>query len=109
MINTTTLTATATPQEVTVPEDYTVTNNMGGFSIIVKSKDNSNSNAVLIKAPSAGAAPQMFCVPDSWAWPTERTKVKDAYSDFAKWSANSNNIEWYKNADNKLVIGGSAE
>ena len=110
MINTTTITATATtPQEVTVPEDYTVTNNMGGFSIIVKSKDNSNSNAVLIKAPSAGAAPQMFCVPSTWAWPTERTKIQDAYPNFANWSADSNNIEWYNNATAGKVIGGQAQ
>ena len=106
MINTTTITATATPQEVTVPEDFTVTDNMGGFSIIVNSKDNS---AVLIKAPSAGAAPQMFCVPSTWAWPTERTKIQDAYPNFANWSADSNNIEWYNNATAGKVIGGQAQ
>lgn len=107
MINTTTITATATtPQEVTVPEDFTVTDNMGGFSIIVNSKDNS---AVLIKAPSAGTAPQMFCVPSTWAWPTERTKIQDAYPNFANWSADSNNIEWYNNATAGKVIGGQAQ
>ena len=109
MINTTTITATATPQVVNVPEDYTVTNNMGGFSIIVKSKNNSDSNAVLITAPSAGAAPQMFCVPSTWAWPTERTKIQDAYPNFANWSADSNNIEWYNNATAGKVIGGQAQ
>ena len=109
MINTTTITAPGSPKVVTVPEDYTVTNNMGGFSIIVKSKDNSNSNAVLIKAPSAGAAPQMFCVPSTWAWPTERTKIQDAYPNFANWSADSNNIEWYNNATAGKVIGGQAQ
>ena len=106
MINTTTITATATPLEVNVPENFTITNNMGGFSIIVNSKDNS---AVLIKAPSAGAAPQMFCVPSTWAWPTERTKIQDAYPNFAKWSADSNNIEWYNNATAGKVIGGQAQ
>ncbi|MCI6828657.1 MAG: DUF4842 domain-containing protein [Prevotella sp.] len=110
MINTTKITATATtPQEVNVPENFTITNNMGGFSIIVKSKNNSDSNAVLITAPSAGAAPQMFCVPSTWAWPTERTKIQDAYPDFATWSANSNNIEWYNNATAGKVIGGQAQ
>lgn len=109
MINTTTITAPGSPKVVTVPEDFTVTNNMGGFSIIVKSKDNSNSNAVLITAPSAGTAPQMFCVPSTWAWPTERTRIQDAYPDFANWSANSNNIEWYNNATAGKVIGGQAQ
>lgn len=106
MINTTKITATATPLEVNVPENFTITNNMGGFSIIVNSKDNS---AVLIKAPSAGAAPQMFCVPSTWAWPTERTKIQDAYPNFANWSADSNNIEWYNNATTGKVIGGQAQ
>ena len=106
MINTTKITATATPLEVNVPENFTITNNMGGFSIIVNSKDNS---AVLIKAPSAGAAPQMFCVPSTWAWPTERTKIQDAYPNFANWSADSNNIEWYNNATAGKVIGGQAQ
>lgn len=106
MINTTKITATATPLEVNVPENFTITNNMGGFSIIVNSKDNS---AVLIKAPSAGTAPQMFCVPSTWAWPTERTKIQDAYPNFANWSADSNNIEWYNNATAGKVIGGQAQ
>ena len=109
MINTTKITATATPLEVNVPENFTITNNMGGFSIIVESKNNSDSNAVLIKAPSAGAAPQMFCVPSTWAWPTERTKIQDAYPNFANWSADSNNIEWYNNATAGKVIGGQAQ
>ena len=51
----------------------------------------------------------MICVPATWAWPTERTKIQDAYPDFANWSANSNNIEWYNNAVSGKVIGGSAE
>ena len=108
MINTSKITATGTPKTVNVGADFSITKNMGGFGIIVKAKSG-DANATVITAPTTGAAPQMICVPDSWAWPTERTKVQDAYSDFAKWSANSNNIEWYKNADNKLVIGGSAE
>ena len=108
MINTSKITATGTPKTVTVGANFSIAENMGGFGIIVKAKSG-DANATVITAPTTGAAPQMICVPDSWAWPTERTKVQDAYSDFAKWSANSNNIEWYKNADNKLVIGGSAE
>lgn len=108
MINTSKITATGTPKTVNVGADFSITKNMGGFGIMVKAKSG-DTNATVISAPTTGAAPQMICVPDSWAWPTERTKIQDAYPDFAKWSANSNNIEWYKNADNKLVIGGSAE
>ena len=108
MINTSKITATATPLEVTVAEDFTITKNMGGFGILVKGK-NGDSNATLITAPTAGTAPQMFCVPATWAWPTERTKIQDAYPDFAKWSADSNNIEWYNNSVADKVIGGGAQ
>ena len=108
MINTSKITATGTPKTVNVGADFSITKNMGGFGIIVKAKSG-DTNATVITAPTTGAAPQMICVPDSWAWPTERTKVQDAYPDFANWSANSNNIEWYKNANASVVIGGSAE
>ena len=108
MINTSKITATATPLEVTVAEDFTITKNMGGFGILVKGK-NGDSNATLITAPTAGTAPQMFCVPATWAWPTERTKIQDAYPDFAKWSADSNNIEWYNNSVADKVVGGGAQ
>lgn len=108
MINTSKITATGTPKTVNVGADFSITENMGGFGIIVKAKSG-DTNATVISAPTTGAAPQMICVPDSWAWPTERTKIQDAYPDFANWSANSNNIEWYKNANASLVIGGSAE
>lgn len=108
MINTSKITATGTPKTVNVGADFSIAENMGGFGIIVKAKSG-DANATVISAPTTGAAPQMICVPDSWAWPTERTKVQDAYPDFANWSANSNNIEWYKNANASLVIGGSAE
>ena len=108
MINTSKITATGTPKEVTVAEDFTITKNMGGFGILVKGK-NGDSNATLITAPTAGTAPQMFCVPATWAWPTERTKIQDAYPDFAKWSADSNNIEWYNNSVADKVVGGGAQ
>ena len=108
MINTSKNTATGTPKEVTVAEDFTITKNMGGFGILVKGK-NGDSNATLITAPTAGTAPQMFCVPATWAWPTERTKIQDAYPDFAKWSADSNNIEWYNNSVADKVVGGGAQ
>ena len=34
-----------------------------------------------------------------WFWPTERTTISDAYSDFGAWGADvSTNTDWYKNA-----------
>ena len=37
------------------------------------------------------------------------TKIQDAYPDFAKWSADSNNIEWYNNSVADKVVGGGAQ
>lgn len=105
MINTSSITATGTSQTVTVPTDFSLANGMGGFGITVKTND--NINAVIITAPDAGEAPQMFCVPGTWAWPTERTKIQEAYPNFADWNGNSNNIEWYNNPTAGKVLGGN--
>ena len=77
---------------MTVKPDFSMANNMGGFAIQVV---RTPTNAITITAPTSGLAPQMFCVPGTWAWPKERVNIEDAYLQFANWSANSNNIEWY--------------
>lgn len=104
MINTSSITATGTSQTVTVPTDFSLANSMGGFGITVKTND--NINAVIITAPDAGEAPQMFCVPGTWAWPTERTKIQEAYPNFADWNGNSSNADWYKTPVAGKVLGG---
>lgn len=105
MINTSSITATGTSQTVTVPTDFSLANSMGGFGITVKTND--NINAVIITAPDAGEAPQMFCVPGTWAWPTERTKIQEAYPNFADWNGNSSNADWYKTPTAGKVLGGN--
>lgn len=56
----------------------------------------------LIGAPdeNGSIAPQMLLISDgdgSWEWPTERTKISDAYPDFNDWISNISNSEWMKN------------
>lgn len=92
IINTYSITAQGQKIPVTVPSDFSMANNMGGFAIQVV---RTHTNAITITAPTSGLAPQMFCVPGTWAWPKERVNIEDAYLQFANWSANSNNIEWY--------------
>ena len=92
IINTYSITAQGQKIPVTVPSDFSMANNMGGFAIQVV---RTHTNAITITAPTSGLAPQMFCVPGTWAWPKERVNIEDAYRQFANWSANSNNIEWY--------------
>lgn len=105
MINTTSITATGTSQNITVPTDFSLANGMGGLGVSVKIGD--STSAVLITAPAEGTAPQMFCVPGTWAWPTERTKIQDAYPNFADWNGNSANADWYKTPTAGKVLGGN--
>lgn len=100
-VNTQSKTATAKDIKVGVGSNFSMTNNMGGFSIKV-SNDN---KAVTISAPTVGACPQMFVVPGDWAWPTEYTHIEKAYPKFADWSASElTNLDWYETYDKSLVI-----
>lgn len=91
-------------QKITVPENFSMADNMGGFKVVIKSNE---KEMVTINAPQNGTAPQMICIDNStnWAWPTERTNISEAYPDFGEWGANYNtNPEWYKKSvDGKIV------
>lgn len=51
-----------------------------------------------------GGVPFGLCVNESWSFPTERTKINDAYKGFGEWGANKNtNPTWYKNGAMDLV------
>lgn len=96
MINTTSKGSEGESFEITVGENFTMTDNMGGFSIIVE--QGGNSADAVIAAPEAGEAPQMICVPGTWLWPTERTNINAAYPSFTGsglWDDAVN--PWYKN------------
>lgn len=89
--------ATAT---VTVPENYTMTADMGGFWIVIE-KD--GVGEITVNAPGKGSAPQMLCIPEAWKWPTERTRIDNAYPGFGEWGANFSNGTWYLNYTAGLV------
>ena len=102
MVNTTNRKShVAMPIEITVPSDFTMTNNMGGFGIEV------NEGKAIILAPNAGAAPQMILVSDAnWSWPYERVRISDAYGLFAEWASSSTtNEDWYATPTGKTVDG----
>jgi len=67
--------------------------NMGGFTITVSDE----TGAKTIKAPTKGGVPQMFVVPATWAWPTERTGIETAYPKFSDWNNNAADYKWYIN------------
>ncbi|MBQ8607382.1 MAG: DUF4842 domain-containing protein [Bacteroidaceae bacterium] len=91
-------TANVTSQEIEVPADFSMSTDMGGFSITVV-KGGDEEVTVDIAAPGKGEAPQMICVASStWVWPTERTSIVDAYPDFGDWGQNyASNQTWYLN------------
>jgi len=85
--------------------DETKLTNMGGFSFIVdRDGDGTFTKCNEIKAPNNGEAPQMICVPGSWKWPTERTNISDAYSDFGSWGKNYAYTDWLDTAVDDKVI-----
>lgn len=94
MINTNSITEEGNEYEITVPEDFSLALNtttkqsMGNFRIVVNGEEN-------IYGPSeTGLAPQMLCLPASWQWPVERTRISDAYPGFAEWGANYTQTGW---------------
>lgn len=102
MINTSSKTAYAKAMQLGVDKDFSMAEDMGGFSIKVGDDE---SNAVTIQAPPVGSCPQMFVVPSNWAWPKERVHISDAYSKFAGWSESAKtNVDWYNTYNEDKVL-----
>lgn len=101
MINTTSRGKAAESVEISVGDDFTMTKEMGGFTIDV------NNGTTTVVAPAAGAAPQMILVSDAnWSWPYERVRISDAYGLFAEWASSSTtNEDWYATPTGKTVDG----
>lgn len=87
--------------EITVNDNFTMTSDMGGFTIEV------NNGTTVVAAPSAGAAPQMILVSNpNWSWPYERTSIVDAYEGFQEWAADaSKNQDWYNTPTGNTIDG----
>lgn len=90
MINTTSITATGTPVEITVPSNWSFVESYKYFKIAVEDGE----NTVEVSAPTKGSAPQMIIVPAAWEWPIERTKIEDAYPGFINWNADATVANW---------------
>ena len=91
MINTKSITRDGMTATLVLDANYTLTqfmdatdNNMGGFKIVVDRERNGNWTTELT-SPQNGTAPQMMCLPVGWAWPTERTRMVEAYPGFKDW------------------------
>lgn len=91
MINTKSITRRGMTATLKLDANYTLTqfmdaenNSMGGFKIVVDRERNGNWTTELT-SPKYGTAPQMMCLPIGWAWPTERTRMVEAYPGFKDW------------------------
>ena len=71
------------------------------FSITVKDGE---SSAIVSSATVTGQAPQALIIPGQWAWPTERTSIKDAYTRFATWAGEMTEDAWYTDPTEGKVI-----
>lgn len=77
------------------------------ISIIVTDDSNVSKE---IHAAAQGDIPLMIRISgDSanglWAWPVERTSIKDAYGSFTKWAANIDEAkDWYKDAKTGTTV-----
>ena len=72
------------------------------FSITVK--DGESSSTIVSSATVTGQAPQALIIPGQWAWPTERTSIKDAYTRFATWAGEMTEDAWYTDPTEGKVI-----
>ncbi|MCC8119941.1 MAG: LruC domain-containing protein [Bacteroidales bacterium] len=100
MLNTSSYTSSSTNGTITVGEDFSITDNMGGFSIVVTGKE----TTITIHAPNAGTAPQMMCLPGDWKWPKEYTDIRTAYPNFKNWSEDSESTDWINTVTSGSVI-----
>lgn len=85
----------AVSKDVEVPSGFSLSKN-GDFYIV----DLSNNRTVHIPTFTSGFnngdVPYALRVPTDWSYPTERTPVTNAYSNFATWAQNAkNNTDWY--------------
>ena len=74
-----------------------------GFSVKVEIP-NRKDKVVTTYVPGEDAAPQMLVLAENWLWPTEKTRISDAYTDFGVWGANYKNQTWVKSPTSGLVV-----
>lgn len=110
MINTTTITNEGSPITIIVPSDFSMSyngnadsaDNMGGFFVKVKKGGVTTTE---VEAPGQGSVPQMICVPGTWLWPTEKTKISEAYKDFGEYGAGyTSGSTWYETYEDGTVV-----
>ena len=94
---------------ITVSNDFTMSENMGGFNIKVtipqegEEATGLGGQAIRIWGTEEGKAPQMFMLEGIWKWPKEKQNIEKAYPNFAKWNNNHQYYDWVNDSDSGLV------
>ena len=96
----------ASPFVVPVPTDWShaaFSTEGKGFGVQVE-KDG-NVTEVNVPGPEENnAAPQILVLTPNWLWPTERTRINEAYSGFGEWGVNYTNATWVNTKDYSKVV-----
>ena len=77
--------------------DFTTEGN--GFGVMVQNEKN-----VTHVTPGNKPAPQILILPADWLWPTERTRINEAYTTFGTWCEKYINNTWTNTAVKELVV-----
>lgn len=90
-----------TKKEISVAEDFSITENW--YKLKIKVKDQA-SEFILQPSREKGAVPQAICMPAPWFWAKEGIDIKDAYIQFEGWSQDSgSNLKWHQNPTREKV------
>lgn len=97
------------PVYVSVSPDASVSDIVSRLSIRVVDWDEDLTSgsikyAHIVNKPTAGAAPQMIIVPDSWIWPVEKRSIKAAYPGFSNWVKDASIYDWSSSAVNDNLV-----
>lgn len=92
-------TGSGVTKTINVGSGFSLTDNMGGFNIVVKQK----LQTIRISGPETGTAPQMFLLKGDWKWPKEKVRIQDAYPQFKDWNGDAASTEWCNSPQSGLV------
>lgn len=82
---------------------YGNSENGNGFSVKVEIP-NRKDKVVTTYVPGEDIAPQMLVLSENWLWPTEKTRISDAYTGFGEWGTNYKNPSWVTSPTSGLVV-----
>ncbi|MBR5335921.1 MAG: LruC domain-containing protein [Bacteroidaceae bacterium] len=73
-----------------------------GIAVKVMQKDGAVHS---IRTPEEGMSPQMLILPMGWEWPTECTRIDEAYPGFGEWGAGYlDGTEWLNTVNKDKVV-----